>query len=70
MEFCPVCMLRGVLAKKGSLLRNDLKRANVGGGNGLSIMNLSRTKMGNRSSWVVVRWGSLTRRSMSICDAR
>ena len=34
-----------------------------------STIDYVRAKTGNRSSWVAVRWASLTKHSMSICNA-
>jgi hypothetical protein len=75
MKFCPVCMFREAVAggsnptrlllprKRSSQQHRNRRR------NDLSAMSLSTAKMGNRSSWVAVRWASLTKRSTWICAA-
>ena len=70
MEFCPVCMLRKVLAGGVGIRRVFAERHSRTCRNGSSIMSWCRAKTENRSSWVAVRWASLTRRSTSICGAR
>ena len=71
VKFCPVCMLRGVLDEKaecvseqgsgGSTLKMGVER--------FAQYEVVKEKTGDQSSWVAARWGSLTKRSTSICGA-
>ena len=75
MEFCPVCMLRkalagGVESGESSASEDTVKPTPEQGVQRFEHYELMTAKTGNRSSWVVVRWASLTRRSTSICMPR
>ena len=74
MEFCPVCMLRkalagGVESGESSASEEAVKPTPEQAAQRFEHYELVRAKTGNRSSWVAVRWASLTRRSTSICTA-
>ena len=73
MEFCPVCTLRKALAagieSGGSSFNDTLMPATEQATQRFEHYELVKEMMGNRSSWVAVRWASLTRRSTSICTA-
>jgi len=70
MEFCPVCMLRKALAgaveSRESSSEDKLKPTSQDLAQRFEHYELVKGEDGNRSSWVAVRWASLTRRSTSI----
>ena len=72
MEFCPVCMLRkalpgGVESGESSAVEVAADRTPEQTEQRFEHYRLVTGEDGNRSSWVAVQWGSLTRRSTSIC---
>jgi hypothetical protein len=71
MEFGAVCMLREALAddveSDESSSEDPLKPESGQTTQRYAHYQWSRAKTENRSSWVTVRWGSLRKRSMSIC---
>ena len=75
VEFCPVCMLRKALEEE---TQSDKSTSEPGNAeitparvpHRFEHYELILDEEGNRSSWDAVRWESLTRRWMSICDAR
>jgi hypothetical protein len=74
MEFCPVCMPRQALAggveSGGSSASEDtVKPTSEQAKLRFEHYELVKAKTGHRSSWVGVRWGSLTKRSTSIFTA-
>jgi hypothetical protein len=74
MAFCPVCMLRKALAEGVESGKSSIEEAVEPIPEQVvqrfEHYELVRAKTGNRSNWVAVRWGSLIRRSISICTAR
>ena len=73
MEFCPVCMLRKGLAggaESGeSSFEEAVKPTLEQPPKRFEHYELVTGKTANQSSWVAAQWGSLTRRSTSICTA-
>ena len=73
MEFCPVCMLHRALAEDvesgESSSEDTAKPKSQGVARRFEHYELVTAKTGDRSSWVAVRWASLTKRSTSIFDA-
>ena len=74
MKFCPVCMLRMALAggveSAESSSGDTLQPTPDQGPKRFEHYELVTGEDGNRSNWVAARWGSLTRRSTSICTAQ
>ena len=72
-EFCPVCMLRRALAggveSSESFSEDAANSSPKDAAQRLEHYELVTDKDGHPSNWVAVRWGSLTKRSTSICDA-
>jgi hypothetical protein len=73
MEFCPVCMLRLALAggvESGeSSASEDPNKPSARSAQRFEHYELVKGEDGNRSSWAGVQWGSLRKRSTSICIA-
>jgi hypothetical protein len=73
MECCPVCMLRkglpGGVESGESFFEEASEPMPKQAAQRFGHYELLKGKMGNQLSWAGVRWGSLTKRSMSICDA-
>jgi hypothetical protein len=73
-EFCPVCMLRNVLAggvESGESSSEDpIKPTQEDAAQRFEHYELVRREDATPSSWVAVRWALLTKRSTSSCAVR